>query len=89
MIRRNLNVDFSLVKQKKLVGGGDMTIVNQTVNPALAKLGYATHEVDQIVAWIHENYSVVGAPFLKDEHYSIFDCAVGTLVQYPIWVTSK
>jgi ribonucleoside-diphosphate reductase alpha chain len=69
--------DFSLVKQKKLVGGGDMTIVNQTVPKALAKLGYATHEVDQIVAWISENYSVVGAPFLKEEHYPIFDCAVG------------
>ena len=69
--------DFSLVKQKKLVGGGDMTIVNQTVPRALAKLGYATHEVDQIVAWISENYSVVGAPFLKEEHYPIFDCAVG------------
>ena len=69
--------DFSLVKQKKLVGGGDMTIVNQTVPRALAKLGYATHEVDQIVAWISENYTVVGAPFLKEEHYPIFDCAVG------------
>jgi ribonucleoside-diphosphate reductase alpha chain len=69
--------DFSLVKQKKLVGGGDMTIVNQTVPRALRKLGYATHEVDQVVAWISENYSVVGAPFLKEEHYSIFDCAVG------------
>ncbi|MCW2925047.1 MAG: hypothetical protein JWM98_2451 [Thermoleophilia bacterium] len=69
--------DFSLVKQKKLVGGGDMTIVNQTVPHALAKLGYATHEVDQVVAWIAENYTVVGAPFLKEEHYPIFDCAVG------------
>jgi ribonucleoside-diphosphate reductase alpha chain len=69
--------DFSLVKQKKLVGGGDMTIVNQTVPRALRKLGYATHEVDQVVAWISENYSVIGAPFLKEEHYSIFDCAVG------------
>lgn len=69
--------DFSLVKQKKLVGGGDMTIVNQTVPRALSKLGYATHEIDQVVAWISENYSVVGAPFLKEEHYPIFDCAVG------------
>lgn len=69
--------DFSLVKQKKLVGGGDMTIVNQTVPRALAKLGYATHEVDQIVAWIGEKFHVVGAPFLKEEHYPIFDCAVG------------
>jgi ribonucleoside-diphosphate reductase alpha chain len=70
--------DFSLVKQKKLVGGGDMTIVNQTVPRALRKLGYATHEIDQVVAWISENYSVVGAPFLKEEHYPVFDCAVGS-----------
>jgi ribonucleoside-diphosphate reductase alpha chain len=69
--------DFSLVKQKKLVGGGDMTIVNQTVPRALKKLGYETHEIDQIVAWIGERFSVVGAPFLKEEHYAIFDCAVG------------
>ncbi|MCW2927998.1 MAG: ribonucleoside-diphosphate reductase, adenosylcobalamin-dependent, partial [Thermoleophilia bacterium] len=69
--------DFSLVKQKKLVGGGDMVIVNQTVPRALAKLGYAGHEVDQIVAWIAEHNNVVGAPFLKQEHYDVFDCAVG------------
>jgi ribonucleoside-diphosphate reductase alpha chain len=69
--------DFSLVKSKKLVGGGDMTIVNQTVPRALAKLGYATHEVDQIVAYIAEANSVVGAPGLKAEHYDVFDCAVG------------
>ena len=69
--------DFSLVKQKKLVGGGDMVIVNQTVPRALTKLGYATHEIDQIVAWIAENNVAVGAPFLKEEHYPVFDCAVG------------
>jgi len=69
--------DFSLVKQKKLVGGGDMTIVNLTVPRALTKLGYQTHEIDQIVAWIGENYHVIGAPFLKEEHYPVFDCAVG------------
>src|SRR5262245_56180681 len=69
--------DFSLVKSKKLVGGGDMTIVNQTVPRALAKLGYATNEIDQIVAWIAEHNSVVGAPFIKPEHLEVFDCAVG------------
>ncbi|MBC7643779.1 MAG: vitamin B12-dependent ribonucleotide reductase [Thermoleophilia bacterium] len=69
--------DFSLVKSKKLVGGGDMHIVNQTVPRALAKLGYQTHEIDQIVAYIGENNSVVGAPNFKEEHYEVFDCAVG------------
>jgi ribonucleoside-diphosphate reductase alpha chain len=69
--------DFSLVKQKKLVGGGDMVIVNQTVPRALTKLGYAGHEIDQVVAWIAEHNSVVGAPFLKEQHYDVFDCAVG------------
>jgi len=69
--------DFSLVKSKKLVGGGDMTIVNQTVPRALAKLGYASHEIDQIVAWIAEHNSVIGAPNIKPEHLEVFDCAVG------------
>ncbi len=69
--------DFSLVKSKKLVGGGDMTIVNQTVPRALAKLGYASHEIDQIVAWIAEHNTVVGAPFMKPEHLAVFDCAIG------------
>jgi ribonucleoside-diphosphate reductase alpha chain len=69
--------DFSLVKSKKLVGGGDMVIVNQTVPKALKRLGYQTHEIDQIVAWIQENNSAVGAPFLKEAHLPVFDCAVG------------
>ncbi len=69
--------DFSLVKMKKLVGGGDMMIVNQTVPRALAKLGYASHEIDQVVAYIQEHNSVVGAPFMKPEHIEVFDCAVG------------
>jgi ribonucleoside-diphosphate reductase alpha chain len=69
--------DFSLVKSKKLVGGGDITIVNQTVPTALAKLGYAPHEVDQIVAHINEHNTVVGAPGFKGEHLPVFDVAVG------------
>ena len=69
--------DFSLVKSKKLVGGGEITIVNRTVPLGLEKLGYAPDEVDQIVAWIDERNSVVGAPFVKSEHYPVFDCAVG------------
>ena len=69
--------DFSLVKSKKLVGGGEITIVNQTVPMALEKLGYAPEEVEQIVAFVDERNTVVGAPFVKAEHYPVFDCAVG------------
>jgi ribonucleoside-diphosphate reductase alpha chain len=69
--------DFSLVKSKKLVGGGEITIVNRTVPLGLEKLGYAPDEVDEIVAWIDERNSVVGAPYVKAEHYPVFDCAVG------------
>ena len=69
--------DFSLVKSKKLVGGGEITIVNKTVPMALEKLGYAPGEVDDIVAFIDERNTVVGAPHLKTEHYPVFDCAIG------------
>jgi ribonucleoside-diphosphate reductase alpha chain len=69
--------DFSLVKSKKLVGGGEITIVNKTVPMALEKLGYAPAEVDQIVAYIDERNTIVGAPFVKTEHYPVFDCAIG------------
>jgi ribonucleoside-diphosphate reductase alpha chain len=69
--------DFSLVKSKKLVGGGEITIVNKTVPLGLEKLGYAPTEVDEIVAYIDERNSVVGAPYVKGEHYPVFDCAVG------------
>jgi ribonucleoside-diphosphate reductase alpha chain len=69
--------DFSLVKSKKLVGGGDITIVNQTVPTALSKLGYAPHEIDQIVAHVNEHNTVVGAPGFKGEHMAVFDVAVG------------
>ncbi len=69
--------DFSLVKSKKLVGGGEITIVNKTVAGGLEKLGYAPNEVDEIVAFIDERNTVVGAPYVKSEHYPVFDCAVG------------
>jgi ribonucleoside-diphosphate reductase alpha chain len=69
--------DFSLVKSKKLVGGGEITIVNKTVPMALEKLGYAPEEVEEIVAFVDERNTVVGAPFVKPEHYPIFDCAIG------------
>jgi ribonucleoside-diphosphate reductase alpha chain len=69
--------DFSLVKSKKLVGGGEITIVNKTVPMALERLGYAPAEVDEIVAFIDERNTIVGAPKVKSEHYPVFDCAVG------------
>ena len=69
--------DFSLVKSKRLVGGGEITIVNKTVPMALAKLGYAPTEGDEVVAFIDERNTVVGAPHLKTDHYPVFDCAIG------------
>jgi len=68
--------DLALVKYKKLVGGGLMKIVNQTVPSALARLGYQSTEVDAIVDFVHENGFIDGAPFLRDEHLPVFDCAV-------------
>ncbi|HZR95735.1 MAG TPA: vitamin B12-dependent ribonucleotide reductase, partial [Gaiellaceae bacterium] len=69
--------DFSLVKSKKLVGGGEITIVNKTVPMALEKLGYAPREIEEVVAYVDERNTIVGAPFVKGEHYPVFDCAVG------------
>ncbi len=69
--------DFSLTKYKKLVGGGNMVIVNQTVPRALRNLGYKESEIKDIVAHIHKNSGVIGAPHLKKEHYDVFACAVG------------
>ena len=69
--------DFSLVKFKKLVGGGSMQIVNQTVPQALIKLGYAQETIEAIVEFIAANGHVIDAPGLKLEHYEVFDCALG------------
>ncbi|MDP9824604.1 vitamin B12-dependent ribonucleotide reductase [Kineosporia succinea] len=69
--------DFSLVKFKKLVGGGSMQIVNQTIPRALRKLGYAEETVEAIVEYISEKGHVIDAPGLKTEHYEVFDCAMG------------
>jgi ribonucleoside-diphosphate reductase alpha chain len=69
--------DFSLVKFKELVGGGQMTIVNRSVPLALRTLGYSDAEVDQIDAHIAEKGTIIGAPGLKDEHLPVFDVAVG------------
>ncbi len=69
--------DFSLVKSKKLVGGGEITIVNRTVPMALDKLGYSPDESAEVAAYIEEKNSVVGAPYVKTDHYPVFDCAIG------------
>src|SRR3954452_6203559 len=69
--------DFSLVKSKKLVGGGSMQIVNQTIPRALRKLGYQEESVEAIVEYIGEHGHVIGAPGLKSEHYEVFDTAMG------------
>ncbi|MGB2876088.1 MAG: vitamin B12-dependent ribonucleotide reductase, partial [Gaiellaceae bacterium] len=69
--------DFSLVKSKKLVGGGEITIPNKTVPMALEKLGYAPPEVEEVVAFVDERNTVIGAPYVKPEHYPVFDCAIG------------
>ncbi len=69
--------DFSLTKYKKLVGGGNMVIVNQTVPRALTTMGYTQSQIEDIVKYIHENSGVVGAPHLKKEDYAVFACAVG------------
>jgi ribonucleoside-diphosphate reductase alpha chain len=69
--------DFSLVKFKKLVGGGSMQIVNLTIPRALTKLGYTQETIEAIVEHIAENGHVIDAPGLRTEHYEIFDCAMG------------
>ena len=69
--------DFSLVKFKELVGGGQMTIVNRTVPLALQTLGYSDEQIEQIIAHINEHGTIIGAPELADEHLPVFDVAVG------------
>jgi ribonucleoside-diphosphate reductase alpha chain len=69
--------DLALVKFKKLVGGGSMQIVNQTVPDALRTLGYPEEQVEAIVEYISEHGHVVNAPSLRQEHYAVFDCAMG------------
>ncbi|MGH4026225.1 MAG: vitamin B12-dependent ribonucleotide reductase [Pseudonocardiaceae bacterium] len=69
--------DFSLVKFKKLVGGGSMQIVNQTVPKALGALGYQQEQSEAIIEYIAEHGHVIDAPGLRPEHYEVFDCAMG------------
>jgi ribonucleoside-diphosphate reductase alpha chain len=67
--------DIALVKYKKLVGGGLMKIVNQTVPMALEKLGYSAQQVKEVIEYIDENETIEGAPHIKDAHLPVFDCA--------------
>jgi ribonucleoside-diphosphate reductase alpha chain len=67
--------DIALVKYKKLVGGGMLKIVNQTVPRALKRLGYDSKEVQEIVEYIDEHETIEGTPHLKDHHLAVFDCA--------------
>ena len=70
--------ELALVKTKKLVGGGTMQFVNQTVPRALDKLGYTPEQIEDVVAYIAEHNSVVEAPHLRAEHYPVFDTAMGS-----------
>ena len=76
--------DFSLVKFKKLVGGGSMQIVNLTIPRALKKLGYPGEQIEAMVEYIADTGHVVDAPGLKTEHYEVFDCAMGTRAISPM-----
>jgi ribonucleoside-diphosphate reductase alpha chain len=69
--------DLALTKAKKLVGGGTMFIVNQTIPRALDKLGYNADEIEQIISYIDEHKSIVGAPVFKAEHLPVFACSMG------------
>jgi ribonucleoside-diphosphate reductase alpha chain len=69
--------DLGLVKLKKLVGGGTMSIVNQTIPRALRRLGYSVQQVDEIIEYIDEHKSILGAPHLAAEHLAIFACSMG------------
>ena len=76
--------DFSLVKFKKLVGGGSMQIVNQTIPRALNRLGYTEETIEAIVEFIAEHGHVIDAPGLKTEHYPVFDTAMGARAIAPM-----
>jgi ribonucleoside-diphosphate reductase alpha chain len=69
--------DLGLVKTKKLVGGGTMSIVNQTIPRALVKLGYGPDQVAEIVMYINEHMSILGAPYIAPEHLPVFACSMG------------
>jgi ribonucleoside-diphosphate reductase alpha chain len=70
--------DLALVKHKKLVGGGVIKIVNNTVPQALMKLGYTPEQTSEIVSYIDKNGKIDGAPYMKEEHVPVFDCSLAT-----------
>jgi ribonucleoside-diphosphate reductase alpha chain len=76
--------DLALVKFKKLVGGGSMQIVNQTIPRALTKLGYQNEQAEAIIEHIAEHGNIIDAPGLRPEHYTVFDCAMGERSISPI-----
>ena len=67
--------DLALIKYKKLVGGGMIKIVNNTVPAALFKLGYTHEQTDAIVSYVDATGTIEGAPHIKDEHLAVFDCS--------------
>ncbi|MBN1543283.1 vitamin B12-dependent ribonucleotide reductase [candidate division KSB1 bacterium] len=67
--------DIALVKYKKLSGGGDIKLINQTVSPALKRLGYTREQIDEILTFIQKNDTIEGAPHLSEDHLPVFDCA--------------
>src|SRR5690606_16901928 len=69
--------DLGLVKFKKLVGGGTMTIVNQTIPRALQTLGYTKKQIDDIVNYIDAEKTITGAPHLQEGHKAVFSCSMG------------
>jgi ribonucleoside-diphosphate reductase alpha chain len=69
--------DYALVKTKKLSGGGEFTIINESVEPALVSLEYDGEQISEIIDYLRKNRTVVGAPFLKEKHLPVFDCATG------------
>lgn len=68
--------DLALIKVKSMVDGGTIKIVNKTVPKALRRLGYSDEEIEKIVNYINENGTIEGAPFIKEEHLPVFDCAI-------------
>ena len=67
--------DIALIKYKRLVGGGYLKIVNNTVPHGLKRLGYSARQIEEIVAYVDEHETIEGAPHLRDEHLAVFDCA--------------
>jgi ribonucleoside-diphosphate reductase alpha chain len=72
-----LEPDLGLVKMKKLVGGGTMSIVNQTIPRALVRLGYSSDQIDEIITYIDVHKSILGAPHLSTDHLAVFACSMG------------